>query len=410
MMDTLFWIGLLLILGYAAGRMSERFRLPKVSGYILIGIMISPSVTHLLPETFLEEASSLVHLALAIIAFMIGGSLKLETVGKLERSIFSVMLSASEMTFAVVAAGLYFLLPYLLSADLFRDGEYGYLEAALFLGAIGAATAPAAVLAVVHQYRARGPLTSTLLGVVATDDAVALINFTLVVGLVAALHGNGEGHFLEVWRDPLASIGMSILLGMAAGWLQGRHIIGLSKENNLMVSTFGVLLALYALVEYYQWDGLLACMAYGMVLVNTAKQADEIFRIIQHHFEEIVFVLFFIISGATIEQAVISDVFPLALLYVVLRICGKMAGSWIGAKAVGAPENVRKYIGLAQMPQAGVAIGLALTLYHDPAFAEGVGAVVLNSVIAATVVNELLGPVVLKYVLIKSGEAKEEGQ
>jgi NhaP-type Na+/H+ or K+/H+ antiporter len=407
-MDTLFWIGLLLILGYVAGRMSERFRLPKVSGYILIGIVMSPSVTHLLPETFLQDASSLVHLALAIIAFMIGGSLKLETVGKLERSIFSVMFSASEMTFAVVAAGLYFLLPYVLSADIFRGGEERYLEVALFLGAIGAATAPAAVLAVVHQYRARGVLTTTLLGVVATDDAVALINFALVVGLIAALHGGGGESFLEVLRDPLTSIGMSVVLGMAAGWLQGRHIIGLSKENNLMISTFGVLLVLYALADYFRWDGLLACMAYGMVLANTAKRADEIFRIIQHHFEEIIFVLFFIISGATIEQAVISDVFPLALLYVVLRLCGKVAGSWVGAKAVGAPEHVRKYIGLAQMPQAGVAIGLALTLYHDPVLAAGVGAVVLNSVIAATVINEVLGPVVLRYVLIKSGEVGEE--
>ena len=404
-MDTLFWIGLLLIAGYAAGRLSERFRLPKVTGYMVIGMVLSPSVTNLLPVSFIEHTGPITHLALAVIAFMIGGSLKFETIKKLEKSIFGIMFSASEMTFLVVTVGLVLLLPYALSDRLAAEGNTLF-ETALFLGAIGAATAPAAVLAVIHQYRAKGPLTTTLLGVVATDDAIALINFSLALAAVSFLGGNGTETLLSAVKAPLVSIGISILAGAGVGWLQGHHINRISQESNLLISTFGLLLLLYAAIEYFSWDALLACMSYGLVLTNTVQRGTEVFRMIQHHFEEIIFVLFFIISGATIELLVVAEIWPVALLYVLLRMVGKTVGSRIGANMVGAPETVRSYIGLAQMPQAGVAIGLALTLFHDAAFGN-VGIIVLNTVIAATVINEILGPLLLKYVLIKSGEAKE---
>ena len=406
-MDTLFWIGVLLIAGYAAGRVSERFRLPKVTGYMLIGMVLSPSVTNLLPVSFIEHTGPITHLALAVIAFMIGGSLKFETIKKLEKSIFCIMFSASEMTFLVVTLGLVLLLPYSLSERFAAGGGNTLFETALFLGAIGAATAPAAVLAVVHQYRAKGPLTTTLLGVVATDDAIALINFSLALAVVAFLNGNGTDTLLSALQAPLVSIGVSVLAGAGVGWLQGQHINRISQESNLLISTFGLLLLLYAAMEHFAWDALLACMSYGLVLTNTVRKGTEVFRMIQHHFEEIIFVLFFIISGATIELLVVAEVWPVALLYVVLRMVGKTVGSRIGAEMVGAPETVRNYIGLAQMPQAGVAIGLALTLFHDAAFGY-VGVIVLNTVIAATMINEIIGPLLLKYVLIKSGEAKEE--
>lgn len=405
-MGTLFWIGLLLLVGYIAGVISDRFRLPKISGYIVIGILLSPSVSHILPQSFLSESEPVIHFALAVIAFMIGGSFKYAKVKKLEKTIFGVMLGESETAFLVVVLGMFLFLPFLSLDYLQLEGWRHHLLVALFLGSISSATAPAAVLAVIHQYRAKGPLTTTLLGVVATDDAIALINFSLVLSLVGMLHGSSESGVLTALLSPVGTILLSLLLGGAAGWLQAFHIEKISKESNLIISTFGVLLLLYAAAEYFEFNGLLASMAFGFVLANKTEKSEEIFGVIQEHFEELIFVLFFIISGATVELEVLASVWHVALLYVVLRIGGKAAGSWFGASLTGSEPVVRRYMGMALMPQAGVAIGLALMLYHHPEYG-GTGLFVLNTIIAATAINEIVGPFFLKNALFKAKEAKE---
>ncbi len=405
-MENLFWIGLLLIVGYAAGIASEHFKLPKISGYILIGIILSPSVTNILPKSFLSGSETIIHFALATIAFMIGGSLKYNTIKKLEKTILSVMFSASETTFFLVAAGLFLFLPYMALDSLLLESSKEHLFIALFLGAIGAATAPAAVLAVIHQYRSKGPLTTTLLGVVATDDAIALINFSLVLSIASIIQGSNESSFLVTLLEPLFIILLSLGLGIAAGWLQSRHINTLTKESSLMISTFGVLLLIYTSAQYFEHDGLLVSIAYGATIANTTEKSDEIFQVIQEHFEEIIFVLFFILSGASVELDVLAEIWPIALLYVLLRMMGKIGGSWFGARISNADPAIKKYAGIAQMPQAGVAIGLALMLYHNPDFST-IGPLVLNTIIAATAINEIIGPFLLKIALFKAGEAKE---
>jgi len=404
--DNLFWIGLLLIAGYYAGIASNRFRLPKITGYILVGIVLSPSVTHILPESFLCETETIVHFALSMIAFMIGGSLKYEKIKKLEKTISSVMFSESETAFALVTLGLFFCLPFMALDCLVSESWREYLLIALFLGAISAATAPAAVLAVMHEYRAKGLLTTTLLGVVATDDAMALINFSLVLSVASLIQGgDGNNHFFTL-LEPLFTIFFSLVLGIASGWLQARHINTITKEGSLIISTIGVLLIIYASAEQFALDGLLVCMAYGVVLINKTEKSDEVFQVIQEHFEEIIFVLFFILSGASVELEILAGVWPIALMYVLLRITGKMLGSWFGARISNAEPMIKKYVGMALMPQAGVAIGLALMLYHNPDFSE-IGLLVLNTVVAATAINEIVGPFLLKTALFKAGEAKE---
>lgn len=406
-MNNLFWIGVLLILGYLAGAISNRLRFPKVSGYILIGIILSPSVTHILPQSFLSNTDNIVHFSLAVIAFVIGGSLKYENVKKLKATILSVMFSASETTFIVVVLGMFFILPYLSMQSLVFESYKEYLFIALFLGAIGVATAPAEVLAVIHQYKAQGLLTTTLLGIVATDDAVALINFSLVLSVASAIQGNGESSLMFNFIELVLMIFLSIGLGLLVGWLQSYHIKRVKQESSLIISSFGILLVIYTLAQYLGLDALLTSMAYGVSITNLSKKSDEIFNVIQMHFEEIIFVLFFIISGASIQLEVLAIVWPVALLYVALRMIGKVGGSWFGATLSNADPIIRKYAGMGQMSQAGVAIGLALLLYHDPDFTD-IGAVILNTIIAATAINAIVGPYLLKVALFKANEAKEK--
>lgn len=405
-MTNLFWIGVLLILGYLAGIISNRLRFPKVSGYVLIGIVLSPSVTHILPQSFLENTDSIVHFSLAVIAFVIGGSLQYENVKKLKAAIFSVMFSASQTTFIVVVLGVFFILPYLSTQSLAFGSYKEHLFIALFLGAIGVATAPAEVLAVIHQYKAKGLLTTTLLGIVAMDDAVALINFSIVFSVASAMQGNGAGTLLMNFIELVLMISLSVGLGLLAGWLQSYHIKRVKQESSLIITSFGILLVIYTLAEYLGLDALLTSMVYGVSITNLSTKSDEIFDVIRMHFEEIIFVLFFIISGANIQLEVLAVVWPIALLYVTLRMIGKIGGSWFGATLSNADPIIKKYAGMGQMPQAGVAIGLALLVHHDPEFTQ-IGAVILNTVIAATAINAVIGPYLLKIALFKAHEAKE---
>lgn len=396
-MMTLLWTGILLLMGYMGAWLCERFAMPKISAYLLIGMALS--FTGVLPESYLESSSTVIGFALAVIAFMIGSTLQFSRIKKLAGSIVTIMFFASETTFAVLFLGLSLLLPF------FYTFEQSVWQIALFMGAIGAATAPAAVLAVIHQYRAKGPLTSTLLGVVAMDDAVALFNFSVAIAFSAFFFTGGTLTWYEAVADTALVLLLSVACGALAGGLHALHLRHNGHDNGELVLLFGALALLYAGAEHYALDALLVCMVYGMTLINLSEKIISTLTRIQLHYEELLFILFFILSGAHLDLGMIERFWSAALLYVVLRLFGKVGGSYIGAKLSGSDGTIGHYIGLAQMPQAGVAIGLALALFHHPQYGD-IGAIVFNTIIIATAVNEIIGPLMLKYVLIKAGEAE----
>lgn len=316
------------------------------------------------------------------------------------------MISASETTFVFIGIGIFFLLPYIASSLLENENWENILLIALFLGTIGIATAPAAVLSVISQYKAKGSLTTILLGIVATDDAIALINFSIVLSVAAMIKGINDTDLIFTIINPLLIILCSVLTGVFFGWLQAIYIKKFSDKNGILISTAGMLFVIYSLSKYFELDGLLSCMAFGFALSNLSDKSEQIFRTIQEHFEEMIFILFFIISGANVDIAILENVWQIAVAFVLLRACGKITGSWIGASLSHSESNIKKYIGIAQIPQAGVAVGLALALYQNPNFYD-IGNLVLNTVIAATAVNEIIGPFLLKIALFKTGEARE---
>lgn len=405
-LDNLFWIGSLLLTGHFMGILSNFLGFPKISGYIFAGILLSPSCFSVIPDSFLKDSQIIIHFALAIIAFVIGGSLKYKKIKKLEKSIFSIMISASETTFVFIGIGIFFLLPYIASSLLENENWENILLIALFLGTIGIATAPAAVLSVISQYKAKGSLTTILLGIVATDDAIALINFSIVLSVAAMIKGINDTDLIFTIINPLLIILCSVLTGVFFGWLQAIYIKKFSDKNGILISTAGMLFVIYSLSKYFELDGLLSCMAFGFALSNLSDKSEQIFRTIQEHFEEMIFILFFIISGANVDIAILENVWQIAVAFVLLRACGKITGSWIGASLSHSESNIKKYIGIAQIPQAGVAVGLALVLYQNPNFYD-IGNLVLNTVIVVTAVNEIIGPFLLKIALFKTGEARE---
>lgn len=405
--SILFWVGILLILGHFGGIMARRLNLPIVSSYIFIGILLSPSITNILPREFLADSSTIIKFSLSMIAFMIGGNLKWRKIKRLGGTIAWITIAEGQCAFILVASGLFCILPYFLDNSLMITDLQFYLCIALFLGALSSATAPAATLAIMHEYRSKGPLTSTVLGVVATDDSLAMINFALVLSVAAVLFSLQGASVTSVLAFPLREIFLSIPLGVLFGFILQFFLKGIHKNSAIMTLVFGIVLCSFSLAEYLDLDGLLTAMAVGVTLANVYPHFDRVYGNIENNYEELIFILFFIISGAHIDITILIGTWHITLLYILLRMAGKISGAYLGAVVSRAPDVIRKYTGFALVPQAGVALGLALILHQKPDFRE-LGHIVLNIIIASTAIHELIGPFFTRFAIFRAGEAKRE--
>lgn len=405
--SILFWVGLLLILGHFGGVMARKLNLPIISSYIFIGILLSPSVTNVLPHNFLASSSVIVKFSLSMIAFMIGGNLRWEKIKRLGSTIAWITVTEGQCAFIVVAGGLFCILPYFLENRLMIPDRQFYLSIALFLGALSSATAPAATLAIMHEYKSKGPLTSTVLGVVAMDDSLAMINYALVLSIVTVLFNVGGTPVSSVLAFPLKEIFLSVPLGVFFGFIMQYLLKGIHKNSAIMTLVFGIVLCSFSLAEYLGLDGLLTAMATGITFTNVYPHFDRVYGNIENNYEELIFILFFIISGAHIDMTILLGTWHITFFYILLRIVGKMSGAYLGAVMSHAPDAIKKYAGFALVPQAGVALGLALILHHKPDFKE-LGYIVLNIIIASTAIHELIGPFFTRYAIFRAGEAKRE--
>jgi len=400
-------LGVLFLCGYLVGKGAKWLKFPRVTGYIVAGVLLSPSLSGLLSAELVTERFAIVtDLALAIIAFAIGGSLKLSKLRQLGKSIlwinFSQALCACLFTFGLLAA----LGPWLLGAGFSRAFFIsGYLPMALMVGAVSAATAPAAVLAIVHEYRARGPLTTTLLGVVALDDATAIILFAFASNLGAAAI---ELDAFSCYRGlvlPSLMILAAVLWGALGGFLLTTLTGVVKRKESLLVVILGGLLLVSGIAEQLQLSPLLATMTVGFCAVNRFKDGDNLFQAIER-IEEPIFALFFTLAGAHFDFQVIKLAGPLALLIVLARFSGKLLGTKLGAGLAGAPQVVRKYLGYGLLPKAGVTVGLILMA--QPPGNSQLYEIMLNAVLGSVIINELIAPPLVKYALLRAGEGIEE--
>ena len=406
-LTTVTALGVLFLCGYLAGKGAKWLKFPRVTGYIVAGILLSPSLTGLLSAELVTERLAIVtDLALAVIAFAIGGSLKLSKLRHLGKSIvwinFSQAFCACLFTFGLLAV----LGPWLMGISFGREFFIrDYLPVAMIVGAISAATAPAAVLAIVHEYRARGPLTTTLLGVVALDDATAIILFAFAGSLGAAA---SELEAFSFYRG-LVLPGFMILVAVLWGALCGFLLVALTrvvkKKESLLVVILGGLLLCSGIAEQFRFSALLATMTVGFCSANRLRDGENLFRAIES-IEEPIFALFFTLAGAHFDLQVIKLAGPLAVLIVLARFSGKLIGTKLGAGLAGAPQVVRKYLGYGLLPKAGVTVGLILMA--RPHGNSQVYEVMLNAVLASVIINELIAPPLVKYALVRAGEGTED--
>ncbi len=412
-MILLIHLSVCLVGGLLLTRLTNKLRLPDVTAYLLSGLLLGPfclGLLHIPGVGFStpEEVKSLdliCQVALGFIAFTIGNEFRLEQLKHMGRQAITVGILQAVITTAVVDV--------LLIALHFIDPALISISSAITLGAIAAATAPAATLMVVRQYKADGPLTRLLLLVVAIDDAVGLVLFSASYGVAAALE-SGTISMMTVLVEPMIEIVLSLALGALAGWVLFRvekyfH----SRSKRLSISIAFVLLTVGISMSEFTVGGvhvgfslLLVCMMTGTVFCNICDFSEEIMSRIDSWTAPL-FVLFFVLSGAELDLKILSN--PLVLLigavYIVGRSLGKYFGAYSSCRLTGCSDEITKHLGITLLPQAGVALGMALTAAN-----LSDGAVVRNVVLFSVLVYELVGPALTKRSLMAAGEIKPEGR
>lgn len=385
-MDALFCVAAAMISGLLLTRVVKLVHLPNVTGYLIAGILVGPYCLNLMHADALKGVSILTTIALGFIAFSIGGEFKLSHIKQLGYKCIVITLCQALMAVLLVDLTLW-----ITGFD---------LPLALTLGAIATATAPAATLMVVRQYKAKGEVTSTLLPVVAMDDAVGLMVFSVSVAIATSLTSGEPATLMNTVLAPLIEIVESLAVGLAIGFICSLAMRFFhSKVNRLCICIAAVIIGV-ALAQQFGLSDLLLCMSIGAMLVNMRSDAMEVLDQCDSWTPPL-FMLFFVISGATLDFTVLPTVGILGVLYLVARSAGKYLGTLIGATSVKASPNVRKYLGLTLLPQAGVAIGMAsIAVTALPEYGQSIQAVVL----CATLIYELVGPMLTKIALTKAGE------
>jgi Kef-type K+ transport system membrane component KefB len=384
--QTLITLGALLLGGLAVETIGRRLPIPRVTLLLIFGYLIGPDMAGLLSVSEAQRwFEPMTTIALVMVGFLIGEKFHPERMQAWGRMALVVSLVQAVVTAAVTALGLV-----LLGID---------PAVALLLGGVACATAPAATFDVVREESAAGPLTDTLLGVVAFDDAWALLIFSLAAAGVSVMTGMGEGNgfLFHAMREVGGALLLGGVLGALAGWLTQR----IRPGEPTLLEALGIVLLTAGLATLWDLSFILAAITLGAVMTNVARHHQRAFHEIEH-IEWPFLLLFFVLAGASMHVDVLLGVGALGLAYVLLRVVGKVGGGVLGVALAGGDPVLRRWLGPALLPQAGIALGLALIV--EQRFPE-IDGYLLSLIIASTVIFEIFGPPCTRLALRRAGEA-----
>lgn len=411
--SVLLSLSIALLAGLLMSRVVKLFKLPAVTGYLIAGILVGPTLLGGLnidgigiTEGELSGLVILSELALGFIAFAMGNEFRVSQLKKIGKKAMVIGIVQAVFTTVVVdiaLIGLHFLIP-----------NQFPLEAAIILGAIATATAPAATLMVVKQYKAKGPLTDILLPVVALDDAVGLIIFAISFGVAKSISA-GATDIINIVLEPLLEIVLSLGLGALLGFLFSLcEKIFHSRSKRMAVTVTFVMMAVAISSLKFEIAGLhiafsslLTCMMLGTVFCNTCDFSEELMNRADRWVTPLL-ILFFVISGAELNLSVFSNlaVVAIGVVYIISRSTGKYFGAKLSAQATKCDPNIVKYLGITLLPQAGVALGMAIKAGE---LANG-GEIIRNITLFAVLIYEIVGPFLTKICLTKAGDIDPTGR
>ena len=382
-------LSVILFAGFIMTRLTNTLNLPKVSGYIMAGILIGPCGLNLIPVEIIGHMGFVSDLALAFIAFGVGKFFKKEVLLKTGSRIIIITL------FEALLAGV---LVTLFCVGVFKM-EWNF---ALILGAIATATAPASTMMTINQYKAKGEFVNTLLQIVALDDVVCLLAFSIVAG-IAGRTGNEELTMSTVLMPVVYNI-LALGLGFFCGYFLSRLLIPARSKDNRLILAIAMLLGISGICASLDISPLLSCMIFGASYINLTSD-KKLYRQI-NNFTPPVMSIFFIMSGMNLDLSALTTVGTVGLAYFIVRIIGKYLGTYISCIITGTSREIRNYMGLALIPQAGVAIGLAFL--GQRLLPEEMGKLLLTIILSSSVLYEMVGPVCAKMSLFLSGSITTE--
>lgn len=382
--EALLVLSIILFAGFIMTRLTNTLNLPKVSGYILAGILIGPCSLNFIPQHMIDSMGFVSDLALAFIAFGVGKFFKKEVLMRTGKKIIVITISEALTAGVLVTVILKFI---------FRlDWDF-----ALTLGAIATATAPASTMMTINQYKAKGEFVNTLLQIVALDDVVCLLAFSIVAAIA-----NGRASGALTVNDILIPIMLNlfaICLGFFCGYFLSRLLIPARSRDNRLILAIAMLLGLSGICAAADISPLLSCMVFGAAYINLTRD-KKLFRQI-NNFTPPVMSIFFIVSGMNLNVNALGTVGVIGVAYFLIRIAGKYLGTYFSCLAMGTSREIRKYMGLALIPQAGVAIGLAFL--GQRLLPPETGNLMLTIILSSSVLYEMVGPISAKAALFLSG-------
>ena len=386
-MDVLFKLAIVLVVGWLGGKVAKILKLPNVSGYLVAGLFLGPSFFKLVSAQDMESFTIISEVALAIVAFSIGSEFVMKEMMKLGKSIVIITLAEVVGAIAVVFSVMFFLFN--------QDFVFS-----LVIASMSAATAPAATLMVMRQYRSDGPVTRTVLPVVALDDVFGIMAFGIAMSIARVYVGGSDYTFWQMLLQPFIEIFGSFAVGAVMGVILAFIAKKASDTDEVMIVALAAIFASTGLSKMWGLSPLLTNIVMGTALVNLMHNSNRVFFSL-NHFTPPVYLLFFTLAGASLDLSILFSVGALGIAYIIARAAGKMLGARLGAKTVDADPMVQKYLGLALLPQGGVSIGLSvLVRQHLPEYSVAIVTIIMFSVL----VYEVSGPIFAKIAIEKAGE------
>ena len=384
-------LSVMLLAGFLVTRLTKKLGLPNVTGYIVAGILMGPYGLNIVPFNIADDMDFVGDIALAFIAFDVGKFLERRVLAKTGKQVITITLFESLVTGILVTLSMHYLL------------GVGW-RLALLLGAIGTATAPASTMMTINQYGAKGNFVNILLQVVALDDVVCLITFSVIIAIVDAME-TGSITIASVILPIVYNL-LALVVGLLFGLLLSKVLTPNRSDDNRLILTVALLLGISGLCSIFDISPLMACMIFGITYINVAHDY-RLYRQI-NNFTPPVLSLFFIISGIKLDISALKTLGIIGVAYFIIRLAGKYIGAYLGCLLVGADAPTRKYLGLALVPQAGVAIGLAFL--GERLLPHSIGDRLLTVILASSVLYELIGPACAKLALVYSGTIVIENQ
>jgi Kef-type K+ transport system membrane component KefB len=396
-LNNLLIFGIALILGIIVARFMDKLSTPHVVGFILLGVLLGDSFLHLIPISKVEALNPITDLALGFIGFGMGEHLLITELKKLGKSILTIALLESLGAYILVFAGVY----------IFSRS----IALAMIFASLAAATDPAATIDVLKQYQSEGRLTTTLLAVVGIDDAIALLLYSISTPIALSLAGVTGGLSFSQIALPLAEIIGSILLGIACAFPVDFFVDRMDNNEEILLFMISSVLLVVGISTWLHLSVILASLVFGTATINLEHTHAEHVSNTIDRVSPILYILFFVVVGARLDIQLVSEIGLVAIGYLVFRALGKMSGAYLGARISNSGEKVQKYLGITLLPQAGVAVGLALSIAAKVSNMGPQGtsleATIITTIIATTLVVQLIGPILTKMAIFKAGEVTD---